>query len=258
MRSRREKDDPEAELAALADGSLPPDRRAEVEARVAGTPELAALLAEQERAVALVRSAAAEVEAPAGLRRRVEGLRPGEARPSRQRRLAFGAGLAVAAAVAIVLALTLPGGPGGPSLAEAAGLGTLPATARAPAPAREQPKLLDAAMDGIPFPNWLEKFGWKATGARKDSIGGRHATTVFYEKNGKRIGYTIVDGDPLDVPEHAGHARREGIDLRVFDVNGRPVVTWERGGKTCILTGAAEPGVLAKLAAWKGKGAVPF
>ena len=54
-----------AELAALADGSLAPKRRAALEARVAESPELADLLAEQERAVALMRGAAAEVEAPA-------------------------------------------------------------------------------------------------------------------------------------------------------------------------------------------------
>ena len=61
-----------AELAALADGSLAPERRAELEARVAASPELADLLAEQQRAVALTRSAAAEVEAPAALRARIE------------------------------------------------------------------------------------------------------------------------------------------------------------------------------------------
>jgi hypothetical protein len=149
-------------------------------------------------------------------------------------------------------------GPAAPSLAQAAGLAALPATAGAPAPQPGQPKLLDATMGSLAFPNWLEKFGWKATGLRSDTIGGRDATTVFYEKNGKRIGYTIVDGDPLDVPENAGRARREGTDLRILEIAGRPVVTWEREGKTCILTGSAEPGVLAKLAAWKGKGAVPF
>jgi hypothetical protein len=76
MRRRRENEAGEelAELAALADGSLGPERRAAVEARVAASPELAGLLAEQQRAVALTRSAAADVEAPQALRARVEAL----------------------------------------------------------------------------------------------------------------------------------------------------------------------------------------
>jgi anti-sigma factor RsiW len=61
-----------AELAALADGSLAPERRAVLEARVAGSPELADLLAEQQRAVTLLRTASAEVEAPADLRAGIE------------------------------------------------------------------------------------------------------------------------------------------------------------------------------------------
>ena len=56
MRSRREAEDSDreiAELAALADGSLAPERRAALEARVAESPELADRLAEQQQAVAL-------------------------------------------------------------------------------------------------------------------------------------------------------------------------------------------------------------
>jgi len=71
MRRRRddEKLDRElAELAALADGSLSGERRAAAEARVDGSTELAALLAEQERAVSLTRSVGATVDAPASLR----------------------------------------------------------------------------------------------------------------------------------------------------------------------------------------------
>jgi anti-sigma-K factor RskA len=74
MRRRRQDVNGEkeiAELAALADGSLAPERRSELEARIAQSPELAELLAEQERAVGFARSAASEVEAPAGLRARV-------------------------------------------------------------------------------------------------------------------------------------------------------------------------------------------
>jgi anti-sigma-K factor RskA len=87
-----------AELAALADGSLTAERRAALEARVASSPELAGQLAEQERALALTRSAAAEVEAPPGLRARIEAQ--GQARQSR--RVALIGVVAAAAAVVVV------------------------------------------------------------------------------------------------------------------------------------------------------------
>jgi hypothetical protein len=75
MRRRRENEASSqevAELAALADGSLAPERRAALEARVAASPELADRLAEQQRAVSLARSAVDGVEAPVALRARIE------------------------------------------------------------------------------------------------------------------------------------------------------------------------------------------
>ena len=91
-----------AELAALADGSLAPERRAALEARVAASPELADRLAEQQRAVMLASSAAAEVEAPAALRRRVDARRRERRRPGPSRLVAIGAtAAAVAAAIGI-------------------------------------------------------------------------------------------------------------------------------------------------------------
>ena len=94
-----------AELASLADGSLPAERRAELEAEVAASPVLADRLAEQERAVALLRGAEDEVDAPAGLRARVEAQRP--ARTARaSRRLALG-GVAVAAVAAAAIAVAV-------------------------------------------------------------------------------------------------------------------------------------------------------
>ena len=104
MRRRREDENGGqeiAELAALADGSLAPERRAALEARVAASPELADRLAEQQRAFALVRSAADEVEAPAALRERVEAQR-------RRRRTEAPRGLVlVGAAATAVLAVAL-------------------------------------------------------------------------------------------------------------------------------------------------------
>jgi len=92
-------------LAALADGSLAPERRVALEARVAASSELADRLAEQQRAVALMRSAAEGVEAPAALRARIEaqrGLRRG--RPPRRLVLA---GTATTAALVVAVAVVV-------------------------------------------------------------------------------------------------------------------------------------------------------
>jgi Anti-sigma-K factor rskA, C-terminal len=108
-----------AELAALADGSLPSDRRAELQARVAASPELADRLAEQQKAVALAESAAAGVLAPDRLRARIDA--PRDRRSSRApRRVALAVGAAAAVATAIVVALGAFGSSSGPERFSAA------------------------------------------------------------------------------------------------------------------------------------------
>jgi hypothetical protein len=92
-----------AELAALADGSLAADRRAALEARVASSPELAGQLEEQERALALTRSAAAEVEAPPALRARIEA----QGRSRQSRRVALIGVVAAAAAVVVAVGVAV-------------------------------------------------------------------------------------------------------------------------------------------------------
>jgi anti-sigma-K factor RskA len=93
-----------AELAALADGTLAPERRAELEARVAASSELADRLAEQQRALALSRSASAEVEAPAALRARVEAQQRVRRVRAPRRFVLIGA-TATAAVVAVAIGL---------------------------------------------------------------------------------------------------------------------------------------------------------
>jgi Anti-sigma-K factor rskA, C-terminal len=107
MRRRRE-DEPGqeiAELAALADGSLAPERRAALEAQVAASSELAERLAEQQRAVALARSAADRVEAPAALRARIEAQRRVRRVWVPRRLVLIGAAATAVLAVAIGLAV---------------------------------------------------------------------------------------------------------------------------------------------------------
>jgi hypothetical protein len=96
------------ELAALADGSLPADRRDRLEEQVSASAELSGLLAEQQRAVALARSAAAEAMAPEWLRARVEAQR--RARQAHvRRRLRVGLAGVAAAVAAVAIGLVMSG-----------------------------------------------------------------------------------------------------------------------------------------------------
>jgi anti-sigma factor RsiW len=94
-----------AQLAALADGSLPPERRDALEARVAASPELSARLAEQQRAVMLARSASTNVDAPAALRARVETQRRARRAPVSRRLVLLGAAATAVVLVAVGLAV---------------------------------------------------------------------------------------------------------------------------------------------------------
>jgi hypothetical protein len=249
--------DPEhSELTALADGTLSGRRRRRLEERVASEPGLRPELERQRLAVAALRST--ELAAPAGLRARIEAERERARGPARRRRLALGGALAgVAAACTLALLLALPGGTGAPTVVEASELADLPATAAAPA--SDRPARLAAVAFGLPFPNWADKFGWRATGLRRDEIDGRDAVTVFYEKEGRRIGYTIVSGERIDPPDGAASAAREGTRLSYLDDRGSLVVTWERRGFTCILSGKGVPrDVLLSLAGWRARGKIPF
>jgi hypothetical protein len=63
----------------------------------------------------------------------------------------------------------------------------------------------------------------------------------------------------LRTPKGSSSLEREGTDLRVLTIDGRAVVTWDRLGRTCILSGVdVDVATLTKLAAWKGQGTVPF
>jgi anti-sigma factor RsiW len=89
----------QAELAAFADGSLPPSRHAQVAARIRRSSKLRALVAEQQAVLHAFRA----LDAPAPVRLRVR-IRPEPSRrPSRLRPLPP----AIAAATAVLLVVLL-------------------------------------------------------------------------------------------------------------------------------------------------------
>ena len=256
----------EADLTAFADGRLDPARRAEVEARLAAEPELAAALQRQRVAVAAIARAVEETSAPLALRARVERLEAESSRGGRIGRLRRRApgrrlswlipAVAATAAATLLIALVVPLG-GALTVEDTLAAATRPVES----PASVDPadaKLLREQVDGVRFPNFEGKFGWRAVGDRADELEGRDTRTVFYEREGKRIAYTIVAGEQLEWPD-VEPIERDGVELRPFDDEGREVVTWLRGGQTCVLSGdGVSTATLLELAAWKGEGSVKF
>ena len=244
-----------AEVSALADGTLDPARRAEVQERIAASPQLTALYERERRIVDALRHVQATERAPTRLRARIEASRPSRSTVTR-RRFAYGGGVAVALAAGVfALVLALPSGtPGGPPLSDAAALAARGPTQAAPVPDPSMPAgRLREKVGAVYFPNWASSFGWTAVGERTDTLGGRSAVTVYYRSKGKgaTIAYTIVHSPPLAEPS-ARSEDWDGTVLRTLTLNGRLVVTWRRAGDTCVLSGTGiRADDLQKLAAWK-------
>jgi anti-sigma factor RsiW len=243
------------DLSALADGTLDPTRRDEVQAWVASSPELTARYERERRVAEMLHSARSSDRAPAQLRARIEAARP-TPRVRARRRVAWGGALAGAVAVAaLAAALLLPAGtPGAPSVSQAAALALRGPAAPAPISARAGVNLGESLGD-LYFPDWARSFGWRAVGQRTDTINGRKAVTVYYQWRGRRIAYTIVGAPALDVP--AGRSTvLQGTALRTLTMDGRLVVTWHRENHTCVLSGVGVPAAeLHKLAAWRAPAA---
>jgi anti-sigma factor RsiW len=250
----------ERDLAALADGSLSGRRRETIEARLAESPELAAALERQRASVAALSALRGELAAPARLRTRIEAERSRPSAPVRRRRLAFAGGLAgAAAAAALAAVLILPSGAGGPTVTEAAQLAELPATEASVPVDPANPKRLATRVEGVPFPNLEGEFGWRQAGERSDELDGRDTKTVFYEREGQRIGYTILSGDAIDPPEGSTPTTLNDVALNSIKEDGQEIVTWLREDRTCVLSGeGVSRQELLTLASWKGEGAVPF
>jgi hypothetical protein len=261
----------EADLAALADGSVAPTRREELLRRVEASPQLARRLADQRVTLAAIHAtgdtpapaslhaaiAAMTVEA-SGTRERDEADSAGGAREARSRSwtsrlprwsLPLAAALAVVA-VALVVVLSQGGGTP-PNVTEAARVALAPTHGAAPEE-RAGTGELAASVDGVAYPYWAKKTTWRAVGTRRDVLRDRTITTVAYANaRGQRIGYAIAAGDAL--PVTGGRTVvRDGTRFRLLRSNGAVVVTWLRNGHTCVLAARdVSPGVMLGLASWR-------
>ena len=190
-----------------------------------------------ERAMGRIRAAASTVRAPHSLRAAVaqERLAVGQPAPRRSRSLVFAGAAATAAlalAVGVVLVTGSDGTPGG-SVADAAQV-ALRAPTDGP-PARASDGRVRLSVGGVRFPDYAHWKGWRAVGTRTDTVAGRAAVTVVYGRGAKRVGYTIVDGHPLRIPEGAKRVTYDGLDVWVLRRGDARYITWQRDGRTCVL-----------------------
>jgi len=206
-----------------------------------------------------------DVRAPDSLHRHVEAL-VADASRRRERtaryrrplgpgRFAF-AGALAAVVVAIAIAIGLSGGGSRPFVRQASVITLGRATTAAP---RENPRdstHLAAAVDGVAFPYWEERFGWRSTGARTDRLNGRTITTVFYaDRGGRQIGYAIVAGAPAPRQDRGTVAWRNGTPYHLLELHGANVVIWLRDGRLCVVAGrGVSSATLLALASWGDRG----
>lgn len=209
--------------------------------------------------IELIRSV--DVPAPERLHRRTEALIARRARDgggAHAARLRVGAAAALAAAALAVLAVVIGSGrgSGGLTLQSASALALRPSTAAAPAESAARRAQLTAVVDGVAFPYWGERFGWRASGARTDQIGGRTVTTVFYtDPHGRRIGYAIVAGTPAPRIAAGRMSWRGATAYHLTSVGAVNVVTWQRDGHLCVVAGRGVSGAtLLRLASWDDRG----
>ncbi|HVW17815.1 MAG TPA: hypothetical protein VHB30_06160, partial [Solirubrobacteraceae bacterium] len=109
-----------------------------------------------------------------------------------------------------------------------------------PAVDASDPRVLRASVGGVRFPAWGRKAHWVASGRRSDRVGGRDATTVFYDgDDGTRLGYTIVSGAALAWPHGARVAVHDGVAVRLLRDHGRRIAAWRVAGHTCVISAPA-------------------
>lgn len=194
----------------------------------------------------LIAAAVADVHAPQSLR---EGIERDRDRASARARVPFwrrhrlglaATGVAAAALAAVAIALETGSNETEPSLTKVYAATQLAPTKAAPARLGGSPPVLDAKVGNLKFPDWQQKFGWKAVGRRDDSLSGRPVTTVFYRNpEGARLGYSVVSGDPLGGKPPGRQVTRKGNTYHVAREGGHTTVTWTQQGHTCAIVASS-------------------
>lgn len=211
---------------------------------------------EHVRAATVIRSTAGSIRAPQRLR---EELGVQRARLAARRRVARA--LVATAATALATALALAQAGGGrqpPTIAETAAVALRAPTLAAPARDARAPAFLRASSGGVAFPDYARAgLRWRPEGLLRTRRGGQQIVVVSYARgSGERVGYAIVGGAPLRAAAGATAVVRDGARYAVLRDGATRIVTWRRGGRTCVLASReASTQALLELAAWRPQAA---
>lgn len=192
---------------------------------------------------AAIRATADEVSAPTDLRHRVdEQYEQAAGRRRRRTRVWLPAGALAGAAVAVLVVVLASSSPS--AAPPAATLALKDPTTGAPVIASD-PRFMDQGVGGVQFPNydWAKATHprWPAVGVRTGTVGGRRAVAVTYRRGTSSVGYAIVDGHALPWPEGTRGTTANGTPVFVSRYDDATVVTWRRGGHTCVLASRTVP-----------------
>ena len=213
-----------------------------------------------ERGVArAIHAASGAVDAPVSLREALDAQRTRRAARGRRASL-LGASVTAVGAIAMVVLLLHPGAAQRPpSVADAAAVALLTPTLPAPAPDRHAPLLLRASAGGVRFPDYANGgLAWQPVGVRRARRGGQGLVVVSYRRSSVRVGYAIVEGPALPISRGGRSVAYDGVRFAVIHRAGATIVTWRRGGHTCVLASrdATEQAML-EMASWHPAQTVP-
>jgi anti-sigma factor RsiW len=249
----------DADLAALADGSLAASRRIRVEQAVSESPDLQAAVAAQRHALSAIDQLSDE-PAPTALRARLALAH----HPPRRRARLRGVGLMAAAITVVVAAvligvITAGGGSAHPTVLQASRMAMRSPQASVAAPSGPSQTLPGLSAGGLNYPYLEDRFGYKAVGVRYDRFAGRSVTTVLYSRAARRLAYEIVSGPPLKLGRTSWSMTLHNVRFWVLDTPGATIVTWVRDGHSCVLVGRGlTVPVMLRLASWHEGGRVPY
>jgi hypothetical protein len=191
----------------------------------------------------MIAAAMADVRAPQSLREGIEHQRSRAQAPfwRRHRLMAVAAGAAAVALIAGVTAVIVENESPEPALPELYATAEEPPNAAAPPAIGGTPPVLDAAVGALEFPDWREKFAWRAVGRRDSDLGDRGVTTVYYRNpEGTRLSYAVADGRPLGGDPAGRRIEHRGDTYDVARNDRRTIVTWTQQGHTCVIVAPSE------------------